>query len=172
MIKAFIRPKSKNISLSKLPTTGEDLFGRKTELHMLNDAWTDEHLYIVTLVAWGGIGKTALVNHWLNLMEQKNYCGAARVYGWSFHSQGAQEGKQASADEFMQETLTWFGDENPTAGSAVEKGRRLARLVRKENTLLRLPGTSSRSPAGDRAGPIEIPQAAVLKHIDKNTRTT
>ncbi|MGD2087812.1 MAG: TIR domain-containing protein [Candidatus Aminicenantes bacterium] len=128
------------ISISKLPTTGKDLFGRKKELEILNQAWSDPHTHIVTLVAWGGVGKTALVNHWLNMIERQDYCGAQRVYGWSFYSQGAEEGKQASADEFMQTTLAWFGDQDPTAGSGVEKGRRLAHLIRKAQTLLILDG--------------------------------
>jgi tetratricopeptide (TPR) repeat protein len=73
-------------------------------------------------------------------MQQQNYRDAQRVFGWSFYSQGAEEGKQASADEFFQETLAWFGDPHPEAGSNVEKGRRLARLVRKQKTLLILDG--------------------------------
>ena len=129
-----------NISTYKMPTTGEFLFGREGELMSLDEAWNNEHIHIVSLVAWGGVGKTALVNRWLSHMEKDNYRGANRVYAWSFYSQGAEEGKQASADEFMQETLKWFGDPAPTAGSAVDKGRRLARLVRDENTLLILDG--------------------------------
>ncbi len=73
-------------------------------------------------------------------MGRSNYCNARNVYGWSFYSQGAEEGKQASADEFMQEILKWFGDPEPGEGSAVEKGRRLANLVRQERTLLILDG--------------------------------
>ncbi|MCP5103546.1 MAG: hypothetical protein GY950_09215, partial [bacterium] len=53
------------------------------------------------------MGKSALVNRWLNNMAGNNYCGARRVFGWSFYSQGAEEGKQASADEFLQYTLKW-----------------------------------------------------------------
>jgi tetratricopeptide (TPR) repeat protein len=136
----FPVPPPDNISISKLPTTGKDLFGRKKQLNFLDNAWADEHTHVVTLVAWGGVGKTALVNHWLNLVERKNYCGAKRVYGWSFYSRGAEEGKQASADEFMQTSLKWFGDPNPEEGSPVEKGRRLARLVREQKTLLVLDG--------------------------------
>ncbi len=135
-----IKSKPGKISTYKLPGTGEFLFGRKRELKKLDKAWADKHIHIVTLVAWGGVGKTTLVNRWLNLMEKDNYRGAKRVYAWSFYSQGAEEGKQASADEFMQETLQWFGDDDPTAGSAVDKGRRLARKVREENTLLILDG--------------------------------
>ncbi|NIM16787.1 MAG: TIR domain-containing protein, partial [Candidatus Aminicenantes bacterium] len=128
------------VSLSKLPTTGTDFFGRTKQLKELDQAWEDAHTHIVTLIAWGGVGKSALVNHWLNLMGRSNYCNARNVYGWSFYSQGAEEGKQASADEFMQEILKWFGDPEPGEGSAVEKGRRLANLVRQERTLLILDG--------------------------------
>jgi hypothetical protein len=129
-----------NISTCKLPTTGPKLFGREKELERLDAAWKDEHTCLVTLIAWGGVGKTALVNHWLNMMGKDNYCGANKVYGWSFYSQGAEEGKQASADEFLYETLKWFGDPHPEQGTSVEKGRRLARLVGKEKTLLILDG--------------------------------
>lgn len=132
--------KSGKISLSKLPVTGPQVFGREKELDILDKAWVDEHTHIVTLVAWGGVGKTALVNHWLNLMEQIHYRGAQKVYGWSFYSQGAKEGTQASADEFFLETLTWFGDPGPEKGSNVDKARRLAQLVQKEKCLLILDG--------------------------------
>ena len=129
-----------HISLYKLPVTGDRLFGREKELKQLDDAWADGQTDILTLVAWGGVGKTALVNQWLNQMKTDNYRGAQKVYGWSFYSQGAQEGKQASADEFFQETLQWLGDANPEAGSAVDKGRRLARLARQQKALLILDG--------------------------------
>ncbi|NIM16069.1 MAG: TIR domain-containing protein [Candidatus Aminicenantes bacterium] len=129
-----------DILLYKLPVTGPKLFGREKELKILYEAWKEKKIHVITLVAWGGVGKTALVNYWLNLMEQDNFRGAEKVYGWSFYSQGAAEGKQASADEFMQDTLKWFGDKNPKEGSAVDKGRRLARLIRKQRTLLILDG--------------------------------
>jgi tetratricopeptide (TPR) repeat protein len=128
------------ISLSKLPDTSPVLFGREKQLAFLDRAWQEEETGVVTLVAWGGVGKTALVNRWLMDIKQKNFGGARRVYGWSFYSQGAEEGKQASADLFMQETLSWFGDRDPTEGSAVQKGRRLAGLIREEKTLLILDG--------------------------------
>jgi tetratricopeptide (TPR) repeat protein len=136
----YIPVPPEKVSTSKLPTTGPKLFGREKELELLNEAWTDESTCLVTLIAWGGVGKTALVNHWLNIMAKDNYRGAGKVYGWSFYSQGAEEGKQASADEFLQETLKWFGDPHPEEGTPVDKGRRLARLVGKEKTLLILDG--------------------------------
>jgi tetratricopeptide (TPR) repeat protein len=136
----YISLPPEKVSTSKLPTTGQHLFGREKELARLDEAWAQEGTCLVTLIAWGGVGKTALVNHWLNRMAQDNYRGAKKVYGWSFYSQGAEEGKQASADEFLHETLKWFGDPQPGEGTPVDKGRRLARLVGKEKTLLILDG--------------------------------
>jgi hypothetical protein len=102
------------ISLAKLPSTSPDLFGRDDRLKELDDAWANPHINMVSLVAWGGVGKSALVNKWLTQMGADNYRGAERVYGWSFYSQGAAEGRQVSADQFIAAALTWFGDPDPT----------------------------------------------------------
>jgi len=86
------------------------------------------------------VGKTALVNAWLNRMRDNHFGGAERVFGWSFYSQGASEGKQASADVFVASALKWFGDPEPDEGSPWEKGERLAELIKKQKTLLILDG--------------------------------
>ena len=62
--------------------------------------------------------------------------GAERVFGWSFYSQGAAEGRQVSADQFIAAALTWFGDEDPIKGSPWDKGERLAELIKQQRTLL------------------------------------
>ncbi|HKQ07389.1 MAG TPA: hypothetical protein VJ464_19850 [Blastocatellia bacterium] len=128
------------ISIARLPTSGPDLFGRGAELQLLDDAWANPNINIVTFIAWGGVGKTALVNHWLKQrMARDNYRGAERVYGWSFYSQGTSE-RAASADLFIDQALRWFGDTDPTAGSPWGKGERLARFIRQSRTLLILDG--------------------------------
>ena len=128
------------ISLAKLPSTNPELFGRDNELKMLDEVWDDTGTNIISLVAWGGVGKTALVNTWLSKMRQDNFRGAERVFGGSFYSQGAAEGKQASADQFIASALKWFGDPEPDAGSPWEKGERLAEYIRNQKTLLILDG--------------------------------
>jgi hypothetical protein len=128
------------ISLAKLPSTSPDLFGRQKELTMLDAAWEDPQTHVVSLVAWGGVGKTALVNKHLLQMGEDRYRGAERVYGWSFYSQEAREGGQASADQFIAAALEWFGDSDPTKGSPWDKGERLAELVREQPTILILDG--------------------------------
>lgn len=128
------------ISLAKLPSTNPDLFGREKELELLDAAWANPDINVFTLVAWGGVGKTALVNKWISLMAQDGYRGAERVYGWSFYSQGAVEGRQVSADPFIAAVLQWFGDPDPTLGSPWDKGERLAELIKQQRTLLILDG--------------------------------
>ncbi|HLB72294.1 MAG TPA: hypothetical protein VJJ51_14720 [Candidatus Methanoperedens sp.] len=128
------------VSLGKLPSTNPELFGREKELKILDEAWADPKTNIVSLVAWGGVGKTALVNTWLGRMRADSFRGAERAFGWSFYSQGASEDKQASADQFIATALTWFGDPDPTKGTPWEKGERLAELMRKQKTLLILDG--------------------------------
>jgi hypothetical protein len=51
-----------------LPVTGSDVFGREEHIGFLGDAWANQQINVVTIVAWGGVGKSALVNHWLRRM--------------------------------------------------------------------------------------------------------
>src|SRR6516225_5359539 len=102
----------KKISVAKLPVTGSDLFGREEDLAFLDRAWANKEVNVVTVVAWAGIGKSTLVNHWLRQMAAEHYRSADLVFGWSFYRQGTSGGT-SSADEFLDAALTWFGDPDP-----------------------------------------------------------
>lgn len=129
-----------NISISRLPISGPDLFGRDSELQLLDEAWENPKINLISFIAWGGVGKTALVNHWLKQrMARDNYRGAERIYCWSFYSQGTSE-RAASAGLFIDKGLRWFGDTDPTQGSPWDKGERLANFIRQTRTLLILDG--------------------------------
>ncbi len=144
------------VFLSKLPAGGGLFLGRKKQLAMLDSAWEDTQTHVLTLVAWGGVGKTALVNQWLNRMSKDRFRGAARVYGWSFYSQGASVDRQTSADAFIDHALGWFGDPDPTAGSPWDKGTRLATRVRETKTLLILDGLEPlQYPPGEMQGQLK-----------------
>ncbi len=158
------------ISLSKLPSTGSLLLGRERELALLDKAWEDLYTHVLTLVAWGGVGKTALVNQWLNYMEKNRFRGARRVYGWSFYSQGTSIDRQTSADVFMDETLGWFGDPDPSLGSPWDKGKRLANLVRETKTLLILDGMEPlQYPPGEMQGRLKDQSLqALLKELARS----
>ncbi len=143
------------ISLEKLPVTTTPLIGRDKELVQLDTAWADPHTNILCFVALGGVGKSALVNEWLNRMDAENFRGAERVYGWSFYSQGTREDRQVSADSFLKDALTWFDDEACALSnkSSFDKGRRLAELIREKRTLLILDGLEPMQyPPGEMGG--------------------
>jgi len=127
------------ISTSRLPVTSQKLFGRDNELDLLDQYWQDPKVNIVSVIAWGGVGKSALVNHWLRRMGSHEYRNADRVYAWSFYRQGTSE-QAISADEFIASALTWFDDPDPSKGTPWDKGERLASLIRKHRTLLLLDG--------------------------------
>src|SRR5262249_792031 len=70
------RPAPKKISLARLPVTGSDVFGREEDIAFLNRAWANQDVNVVTIVAWAGVGKSTLVNHWLRTMAAKHYSAA------------------------------------------------------------------------------------------------
>ena len=76
------------ISVARLPVTGSDVFGREEDIAFLDNAWANQHVNVVTIVAWAGVGKSTLVNHWLRRMAAEHYRSAELVFGWSFYRQG------------------------------------------------------------------------------------
>jgi len=111
------------ISVAKLPVTGSDIFGREEDIAFLDHAWGNKGVNVVTIVAWAGVGKSTLVNHWLRRMATEKYRSAELVFGWSFYRQGTS-GDTSSADEFLDATLTWFGDPDPRLGTSWERAGR------------------------------------------------
>jgi hypothetical protein len=152
----------KRISVARLPVTGSDLFGREEDIAFLDDAWGNKDANVVTIVAWAGVGKSTLVNHWLRRMAAEQYCSAEVVFGWSFYRQGTSGGT-LSADEFFDAALPWFGDPDPRLGTAWEKGERLAKLVAHRRTLLVLDGLEPlQNPPGPQEGRLREPSLQAL----------
>jgi tetratricopeptide (TPR) repeat protein len=117
-----------------LPMTASQLFGRDPELVRLRDAWRSRGTRVLSIVAFGGTGKSSLVNTWLEEMSKDGYRGADRVLAWSFYSQGTKE-NLVSADEFVGRSLEWLGAEtvslNPWA-----RGRDLAERIKAQGRAL------------------------------------
>ena len=140
------------ISIARLPITGSDVFDREQDIAFLNDAWANELVNVVTIVACACVGKSTLVNDWLRRMTAEHYRSAQLVFGWSFRqSSGAVT---SSTDEFLHAALAWFGDPDPgIIETTCEKGERLARLVAHRRTLLVLDGLESlQYPLGSQEG--------------------
>lgn len=147
--------KPKRISISRLPVTHSKIFGREKELELINESWKDKDTNILVVVAWGGVGKTALINSWIGLFAKNGYDDAEVVYAWSFYNQGTTD-RVVSSDLFLEAALTYFGDENPSKGTSWEKGERLAQLTRKQRTLLILDGLEPlQHPPGSQGGKLK-----------------
>jgi tetratricopeptide (TPR) repeat protein len=127
------------LDITGLPETGyERLVGRDAELTRLDQAWSDDKTNILSLVAEGGAGKSALVNEWLTRMQADGYRNAERVLGWSFYSQGSKE-RATAADEFLNWALAKLDLKIETT-SASAKGEAVAEVLIKRRALLVLDG--------------------------------
>jgi hypothetical protein len=132
----------------ELKHTAPVLFGRGKETEILDRAWAravaDERprTVILSFIAWGGVGKTSLISHWLEKMAGDGWPGMERVFVWSFYSQGTSERTVANSDGFLRAALTFFGDTAMAEGgkSAREKGVRVAELAGLHRTILVLDG--------------------------------
>jgi tetratricopeptide (TPR) repeat protein len=152
------------IDVDRLPVTGAELFGRQNELKLLDEAWASDKINVISFVAWGGVGKSTLINKWREQMAADNYRGAQKVFAWSFYSQGTGD-RVTSADLFIAEALKWFGDPEIANSSASpwDKGQRLADLVKSQKTLLLLDGMEPlQSYFEFERGKIKDPALAVL----------
>jgi tetratricopeptide (TPR) repeat protein len=150
------------VSVARLPITASSVIGREEDIGFLDAAWVNEEVNVVTIVAWAGVGKSTLVNHWLRRMATDHYRSAELVFGWSFYRQGSSGGS-SSADEFLDAALTWFGDPDPRIGTPWEKGERLAKLMSHRRTLLVLDGLEPlQNPPGPQEGRIREPSLQAL----------
>ncbi|MDX2288119.1 MAG: TIR domain-containing protein [Hyphomicrobiaceae bacterium] len=140
------------IAIDALPTGTAQFVGRDAELSLLRKAWASgnaasgptkpEKTNAVVFHAIGGAGKSALIRRFLDELADAGWPGAQRVYGWSAYSQGSGDNKNADADGFVTAAIKWFGydiDAHPIT-DPVERGRKLADLVRQRRTLLILDG--------------------------------
>jgi len=124
----------------------KELIGREEEMTLIDEAWAkavagEVHPRVLTFVALGGEGKTALVAKWAVGMAEKDWPDCAAAFAWSFYSQGTREQAAASSDLFLAEALKFFGApavEGVESGH--DKGRRLAKWIGDKRAALILDG--------------------------------
>ena len=127
------------VHISGLPETGyERLVGRGVELRQLDAAWSESTTKILSLIAEGGAGKSALVNEWLMRLRADGYRGATCVLGWSFYSQGSKE-RATAADAFLNWALGKLGVKVESTGASA-KGEAIAEALMARRVLLLLDG--------------------------------
>jgi tetratricopeptide (TPR) repeat protein len=127
------------VDYGRLPETPyKKLVGRDDELKQLDEAWADEKTRIISLVAWGGAGKTSLAIEWLMRVRNDGYRNANAVLCWSFFSQGTKE-RAASGEGFLDWALGKLKVKVDTTSSTA-KGERLAEEMSRRRVLLVLDG--------------------------------
>jgi tetratricopeptide (TPR) repeat protein len=152
--------------------TAADFLGRDKELALLDDAWTEKQgtTNLLSIIAWGGVGKTALLAYWVqSRFIEKGWLNAdgqpdpSAYFDWTFYDQGtrsddATHAGAASVGTFFQSALKHFGDPDPE--SPQDKAARLARLIQAQRCLLVLDGLEPLQ------YPLHHPQAGQLTDPD------
>lgn len=162
---APVAPKSvglRAVEVWRLPTSDSVLIGRDHEVEQLSLAWSSG-TNVVTIVGWGGSGKTSLLNSWLAGIAASRYGGAERVYAWSFDSQ-ANGGQIATSDQFIDGALRFFGIEPMATTSVWERCRQLTNLLQQGRNLLILDGLDrlQEPPGGHPGGSLREPVMRML----------
>lgn len=120
--------------LEAMPGESSELFGREDALGWLDAAYEDPRVGVLALVGFGGVGKSALVRHWLETRFEPA-ASAPRFLGVSFYSQGTRE-HGGSSSQFLVQALKALGEPDRSK----DRGERLAELVAAEPTVLVLDG--------------------------------
>ncbi|MBS0599818.1 MAG: toll/interleukin-1 receptor domain-containing protein, partial [Proteobacteria bacterium] len=106
-----------------------------TKLNQPRHGWSRSVLRLLDRLR----NRTGLECAWLR-HRLCDWRGAARVFGWSFYSQGTAEDRQASEEPFFAAALAFFGVTVAATASIWDKAAALARAVRTQRTLLILDG--------------------------------
>lgn len=153
------------VAPTRLPHGLRHFLGREKEIAALDQFWADRSKRILTIVAWGGTGKTSLVAEWMARKSAANWPDCDRVFDWSFSLSDSPDHSASSAEAFIESALEFFGDPAFARGNASpwDKGARLAQLAGERRTLLVLDSLETlQHPPGTRGGELRSPAIAAL----------
>jgi serine/threonine protein kinase len=137
--RSFYQPMELSLAslLLVLPRIERAFFGRDETMAWLDSCFDDRDVNGVALVASGGVGKSAVVRHWL--LQRFSERPDLRYLGVSFYSQGTRE-HAGTADQFIAQALEVLGEPGPPHPQASVRAQRLAARLRERPTLLILDG--------------------------------
>jgi tetratricopeptide (TPR) repeat protein len=157
----------------------ENLIGREAETKIIDDAWAAavrgeaKRPRVLSFVAMGGEGKTSLVADWAVRKQVDGWPECEAAFAWSFYSQGTRDQYAGDSDLFLAEALELFGGETNEGEGAVEKAKRLAKLIGEKRALLILDGLEPLQYPPTWSPPGELKDdamAALLKALAANSK--
>lgn len=157
----------------------EKLIGRETETKIIDEGWAAavrgdaKRPRILTFVAMGGEGKTSLVADWAVRQQVNGWPDCEAAFAWSFYSQGTRDQYAGDSDLFLANALDFFGAPAKEGEGAVEKAKRLARLIGEKRALLILDGLEPLQYPPTWSPPGELKDdamAALLKALAANSK--
>ncbi len=129
----------------------DQLLGREAELALLDKAWSgSQTINLLSIIAWGGVGKTALLAYWVrdrfikkSWLDEHGQPDPMAYFDWTFYDQGtrsddATHAGAASVGSFWENALHHFGDAAPQ--NPQNRASRLAKLIQAQRSLLILDG--------------------------------
>ena len=152
---------STRVAIAKLPATGETFVARKAELARLDDAWASG-TNVLSFVAEGGAGKSALINRWLGKMQEDGGGAPSESSAGPSTARGLMPSARRArrARSLLSTGSATAGNRSPPLGTRAET---LAGLVRQSRTLLILDGLEPlQHPPGPQKGRIKDPAIQTL----------
>ena len=111
--------------------------GRKKEFAEIDEAWNASHVHAVSIIGWGGFGKSVLARHWIEGMSARGPRTRQpnRVFWWSFY-------RNASLDAFVEVALPFFSGSRDAArtGSLDARFDQLLTALGQQRSILVLDG--------------------------------
>ena len=119
----------------------QDFIGCKEHLKRLDHALkTDKN--IISIIGDGGVGKSALVRHWIQEINNVQETKISQIYVWSFYQQGTKE-NSLTVDQFFDCGLEKLDIQVPKDSATQYKAQRFAQAIQEKKLLLLLDGIES-----------------------------
>ncbi|HET6975434.1 MAG TPA: TIR domain-containing protein [Pyrinomonadaceae bacterium] len=150
-----------------------NLVGRDDEMRLLDETWLKVSANVlprprvVSFVAAGGQGKTALVAKWMQRQAERAWPDCDAAFAWCFYSGNAPQGPVGTSDLFLKEAISFFGkeaDKQFASSRAInfEKGQRLAQIISERRCLLVLDGLEPLQSAPTASTPATLTDAGLI----------
>lgn len=130
------------VDLGYFPVMQGSLLGRQDALQALAAAATSEA--IIQVVGSGGSGKSALLSHWIEQLQNQPPNAHGGLFGWSFAEQSRASDHTMAADDCLRALLAFCGKQlTDDCGSAYQRGVAAARAAADQHLLIVLDGVET-----------------------------